>query len=127
MINCITYSNNIEIVENEEVIAEAYFYWDKLPTIFNGKIDINKKLRQIYITGVLSNKIGYGSILMQHLISHLNTFTKVRKGYSRDIVWLRVEKSNERAFCLYKKFGFELDTVQFDDVYFWMFKKLKTQ
>ena len=105
--------------------ASANCFWYKMPEIIDGKIT-NKKKYQIYVTDVISHKEGFGSLLMNFVVTHFNSIkdAKPKNGYKRNTLWLKVLKYNERAFYLYKKFGFELDTVHYDDEYVWMYKKL---
>lgn len=118
------HNGQFEIFAEGMIMATAQSYWDKLPLVTDGFLDI-KKRKQIYITDVVSNKIGYGSILIDEMLRHFGELktSKPKNGYSKENIWLKVLKNNERAFFLYKKFGFEISTI-IDDEYIWMYKIL---
>jgi len=109
--------NIFSLMNGEEELAWANCYWDKLP--LNGNI-----VRQIYITDVVSNKIGNGSLLMDVIVKHFDKIKNnpAKSGYNRSTLWLKVLPDNLRAVFLYKKFGFVEGEVQ--NEYMWMSKRL---
>ena len=109
----------VDYIENDIVKATATIFWHKLPTFNN-----SKPLKQVYITDVESNEKGCGFKLMSEIIEHFKSEInkKPRSGYSRDLLWLKVDKDNVKAISLYKRVGFiEVHSV---DNWIWMSKCL---
>ena len=118
-------NGEFKLLLNDILMAEAIFYWDKLPLIEDGIISTVKR-KQIYVTDVVSNQQGCGSLLMGFIINHFRNKKneKAKNGYNKKTLWLKVLKTNTRAIYLYKKFDFEVDKEQHDEIYHWMFKIL---